>query len=208
MTENKQLTILFIVVQAMLATMILTSLVSVMHAFMGGSRSNPDFLQLQGYQVFGIGLSVAVLVYSLLFFSKNGALVTGVGVAWKHMPGWLLFPVLLLPAVEGRDRADDGMDQSRCPDLSRGFIDRVRIHVCSQPRVRRPQALQQGSLVGLSLRVVLDLDEYLVTFHEPRRHRSIEACKSRSPDHSHGIRLERAHQGGFFLLVPRFPCAA
>ncbi len=96
MTENRQLGILFIVVQAMLATMILTSLVSVMHAFMGGSRLNPDFLQLQAYQVFGIGLSVAVFIYSLVFFSKNGALATGLGVAWQHMPGWLLFPVLLL----------------------------------------------------------------------------------------------------------------
>ncbi|MDJ0758953.1 MAG: hypothetical protein QNJ19_06100 [Woeseiaceae bacterium] len=96
MTENKHLAILFIVLQAVLATMILTSLISVMHAFMGGSRSNPDFLQLYGFQVFGIGLSVAAMIYSLLFFSRNGALATGLSVAWKHMPGWLLFPVFLL----------------------------------------------------------------------------------------------------------------
>lgn len=87
---------LFTVIQAMLVTMILTSLVSIMHAFMGGSRDNPDFLQLHAYQVFGIGLSTAVFLYSLLFFSRTGSLSEGLGAAWQHMPGWLMFCVLML----------------------------------------------------------------------------------------------------------------
>lgn len=96
MTENPHLAKLFVVVHAILATMVLTSLVSVMHAFMGGSSQNPDFLQLRSYQVFGIGLSVAVLLYSLVFFSKNGSLSGGLGAAWRHMPGWLIFPAIIL----------------------------------------------------------------------------------------------------------------
>lgn len=87
---------LFTIVQAMLVTMILTSLVSIMHAFMGGSSDNPDFLQLHAYQVFGIGLSIAVLVYSLVFFSRTGTLQAGFVAAWQHIPGWLIFGVVLL----------------------------------------------------------------------------------------------------------------
>lgn len=96
MIENTHLQLLFTVLQAMLVTMILTSLVSIMHAFMGGSSNNPDFLQLHAYQVFGIGLSVAVLMYSLAFFSRSGSLPAGLGAAWQHMPGWLVFAVVML----------------------------------------------------------------------------------------------------------------
>ena len=87
---------LYTVLQAMLVTMVLTSLVSIMHAFMGGSRQNPDFLQLHAYQVFGIGLSIAVLMHSLVYFSKTGSLLAGLGTAWHHMPGCLIFCALML----------------------------------------------------------------------------------------------------------------
>ena len=96
MNNNRNLATLFVVVQAILATMVLTSLVSVMHAFMGGSGRNPDFLQLRSYQVFGIGLSAAVLLYSLVFFSRNGTLSAGLGKAWRHIPGWLVFSAIVL----------------------------------------------------------------------------------------------------------------
>ena len=96
MIENRHVTMLFTVLQALLATMILTSLISIMHAFMGGSRHHPDFLQLHAYQFFGIGLSIAVLMYSLVYFSRTSSLSTGVGAAWQHMPGWLIFCVFML----------------------------------------------------------------------------------------------------------------
>lgn len=99
MIENRHVTMLFTVLQAMLVTMILSSLVSVMHAFMGGSQMNPDFLQLHAYQVFGIGLSVAVLLYSLVYFSKTGSPLAGLGTAWQHIPGWLIFGVVMLNSL-------------------------------------------------------------------------------------------------------------
>lgn len=90
------LSTLIVVYQALLATMVFTSLVSLMHAFMGGGRDSGGFARLESFQIFGVGLSVAALTYSLLYFARDGRLLSGRRGAWQHMPGWLVFIAVVL----------------------------------------------------------------------------------------------------------------
>ncbi|MEM8685111.1 MAG: hypothetical protein AAGA33_09150 [Pseudomonadota bacterium] len=80
-----------IVLLGLLALLVVTCLLSTMHSFMGGSRTDVDFVALNTLQRYGIGFSMLLIVLSVLVFATFRGVRPGLSVAWQHVPGWLLF---------------------------------------------------------------------------------------------------------------------
>lgn len=74
-------------------------LVSLMYAFMGGSATNADFATLNAVQRFGIALSIAVMLYCLVSVSRGRSVRDTYVTVWQHIPGWLVFVILLLGSL-------------------------------------------------------------------------------------------------------------
>lgn len=80
--------------RVLLAALSLSCLVSLMISFMGGVRA--DFGLLVSAQRFGIVFAVAVAAVSLAYFVRLGDAWRAV---WQHIPGWLVFAVLVLNSL-------------------------------------------------------------------------------------------------------------
>ena len=84
-------TIALVVLLALLGLLVVSSLLSTMHSFMGGSRSDVDFAALNTLQRYGIGFSMLLILLSIVVFATFRGVRPGLRVAWQHVPGWLLF---------------------------------------------------------------------------------------------------------------------
>ena len=84
-------TILLVTLLTLLGLLVVSSLLSTMHAFMGGSQTDVDFAALNTLQRYGIGFSVLLILLSTLVFATFRGVRPGLRVAWQHIPGWLLF---------------------------------------------------------------------------------------------------------------------
>lgn len=87
------------VVSIALATIGASCLVSLMYAFMGGSATNADFATLNAVQGFGIALSVGVALYCVASVSRGRSAREASLTMWRHIPGWLVFVILLLGSL-------------------------------------------------------------------------------------------------------------
>ncbi len=93
MTQTRYTAIL-VTLLALLGLLVVSSLLSTMHAFMGGSEVEAD--SLNQLQLYGIGLSVALILLSVFVFATFRGVWPGLRVAWQHVPGWLLFAASML----------------------------------------------------------------------------------------------------------------
>ena len=89
-------TVALVTLLALLGLLVVSSLLSTMHAFMGGSRTDVDFAALNTLQRYGIGFSVILILLSTLVFATFRGVRPGLRVAWQHVPGWLLFAAGML----------------------------------------------------------------------------------------------------------------
>ena len=89
--KQSNYTITLVVLLALLGLLVVSSLLSTMHSFMGGSPTNIDFASLNTLQRYGIGFSVLLIVLSVFVFATFRGVRPGLKVAWQHIPGWLLF---------------------------------------------------------------------------------------------------------------------
>ncbi len=74
-------------------------LVSLMYAFMGGSATNADFAALNVIQRFGIVLSILVVLFCVGSVSRGRSARETYQTLWQHIPGWLVFVILLLGSL-------------------------------------------------------------------------------------------------------------
>jgi len=70
-----------------------------MISFMGGSGANPDVATLQMMQVGGSSISAMLILVSVGLFSRGGGLIEGLRTLWSHVPGWLIFVLILLNSL-------------------------------------------------------------------------------------------------------------
>ncbi len=89
--KQSNYTIALVVLLGLLTLLVISCLLSTMHAFMGGSRSDVDFATLNTLQRYGIGFSILLILLSTLVFATFRGVRPGLKVAWQHIPGWLLF---------------------------------------------------------------------------------------------------------------------
>ena len=70
-----------------------------MIAFMGGQRSRPDVSLLDSLQQFGIVVSLFAAICSIYYFARQEATQKTWRTIWQHVPGWLVFVVLVLNSL-------------------------------------------------------------------------------------------------------------
>lgn len=99
--EHDFLMLITNVTRGLLGLLILGSLWSLMHAFTGGKAG--DFQALDSLQFSGLLFSTVVAMTCLFILSRERGLSAGIGIAWNHVPGWLLMAgtVLVSLAVVG-----------------------------------------------------------------------------------------------------------
>ena len=71
-----------------------------MIAFMGGERSRPDVSLIDTLQRLGIVVSLFAALCSVYYFARrHESAQTTWHTIWQHVPGWLVFGVLLLNSL-------------------------------------------------------------------------------------------------------------
>lgn len=97
MTANPKLRFVMFASRVLFAMLVLSCLISLMAAFMGGEPG--DFAVLNSLQRFGILAALAAMLASVLHFSRRSDELGTWQAIWQHIPGWLVFVVLLLNSL-------------------------------------------------------------------------------------------------------------
>ena len=99
MTVTPQLRFKAGISQALLAAFALSSIVSLMIAFMGGGRERPAVSMLDLIQRLGILFSVLAALSAIYLARKAENTGSVWRTIWQHVPGWLAFAVLVLNSL-------------------------------------------------------------------------------------------------------------
>ncbi len=88
--------LLFILIYSALGLLIVSCLLSAMHAFMGGTRDQADFSDLHALQSYGIGFAGFLCVLAVTLLGTFRGVAGGLRLAWEHVPGWMVFGAAML----------------------------------------------------------------------------------------------------------------